>query len=234
MADRVILLASTPDEFARGIYVPEEMLSDLIEISRLDQGQADKIATDIEACPGFLDDDRLREIVSHHVENRSASDAILRAIQNIRPDSIEKTLATLRAWRDANPARGERLPDSSLEAIGAILPGVIRSFPALERQRKATRLASLTGNRVRDIEIVCDARPVFDVRREKIEGLLTQTLLKVVYEGQNDEMQCVEFVLTKKHLDDLGKKLDQARQKLEALETAIRAWIPEGFAGRAD
>ena len=57
-----------------------------------------------------------------------------------------------------------------MSAIEANLPRLIRDFPALERFRKAKRLLSLTGNQARQIDIICDARPVFDSDQRVIEG----------------------------------------------------------------
>lgn len=234
MADRVFFVASSPEEFVRGVSMPEEMLNDLLQISRLSREAAEQISTSLELATGFLDDAKLRDLVRECVTDQEAAEAVMRAIRGLRPQSVEQTLTTLRTWREADPRRADRFPDNVLHALDTSLPRLIRPFPALERQRKARRLVSLTGNQVRKTEIVCDARPVFDSERRTIEGLVTQTILKIVYETQDEGTDCIELVLSPEQLKQLSDKVKKAEQKLDVLRTAIQTWIPDGLAETAD
>ena len=76
------------------------------------------------------------------------------------------------------------------------MPRLVRPSAALDRQRKAKRLKTLTGNQAKQVEIVCDARPVFDREQTTIEGFVTQTTLKLVYESQSDDTNCIEVMLS--------------------------------------
>jgi hypothetical protein len=230
MADRVFFVASSPEEFVRGVSIPEEMLNDLLEISHLSLEAVEQISNALESATGFLDDVGLRNVVSVNVTDQDVADALVRAIRALRPQSVNQTLTTLRTWREADSRRGQRFTDTSFEAIETILPRLIRPFPALERQRKARRLESLTGNQVRKIEIVCDARPVFDSERSTIEGFVTQTILKIVYDTQQEGTDCVELVLSPEQLKQLGDKVEKAHQKLDVLRVAIQMRIPDGLA----
>lgn len=234
MADRVFFVASSPEEFIRGVSMPEEMLSDLIAISRLSVESIAQMSTALESASGFLDDSRLKAVIGETVTDEQVGEAIARAIRGLRPQLVEQTLATLRTWRQADPSRVDRFPEESLQAIKTILPRLIRPYAALERQRKARRLDSLTGNQIRETEIVCDARPVFDSDRSSIEGFVTQTILKIVFDTQQEESNCIELVLTAKQLKQLGEKVGQAQQKLEVLCTSIQRWIPNGLAETAE
>ena len=230
MADRVFFVASSPEQFIRGVSMPEEMLSDLLAISRLSVENVQQISTALESASGFLDDSRLEAVIGEMLTDEQVGEALARAIRGLRPQAVEKTLATLRMWRQADPSRADRFPDESLQAIETILPKLIRPYSALERQRKARRLESLTGNQIRETEIVCDARPVFDSDRSSIEGIVTQTILKIVFDSQQEESNCIELVLTEKQLKQLGEKIGKAQQKLEVLRTSIQRWIPNGLA----
>jgi hypothetical protein len=234
MADRVIFVASDPDEFMRGVSLPEEMLSDLLEVSRLSPERAEQIAIALGSANGFLDDAALRTVVREYLTNQGSADSVLRAIRALRPEAIEQTLKNLRTWQAVDPHRAERFPDGAILSLETILPKLIRSFPALERQRKARRLESLTGNQARQIEIICDARPVFDSERRVIEGFVTQTILKILYDTQREESGSIEVVLSPKQLDRLNEKVEKARQKLDVLRDAIEAWMPNGLGEAPD
>lgn len=107
---------------------------------------------------------------------------------------------------------------------------MIQEYPAVERYRKAQRLASITGFQVVGVEFVCDARPVFDKDRERIEGMLPVTTLKLVYEKQNEDIQVTEVLLSAAMLGELLEKANRAQQKLRVLSESINQWIPQGLA----
>ena len=150
--------------------MPEEMLNDLLEISGLSEETVEQISTALEATTGFLADSGLREVVGEIVPDLTVTDALVRALRGLRPQSVDQTLATLRTWRDGDPGRAQRFPDDSLKAIEIILPRLIRPFPALERQRKARRLDSLTGDQVRKTDVICDAQSGLRLGTEEDRG----------------------------------------------------------------
>ena len=45
MADRVFFVAGSPDDLIRGVTVPQQMISDLLEISKIPHGVIEKIGT---------------------------------------------------------------------------------------------------------------------------------------------------------------------------------------------
>jgi hypothetical protein len=234
MADRIFFVTGSPEEFARGVTLAEEMIKDLLEIAKLAPETVDQIVMALEGAVGFLDGARLEQSIREWVDEESVVDSVVGAIQNLRSASLEQTIASLRSWRDAEPGRSARLTDASLTAIETNLPRLIRTFPALERFRKARHLASLTGPLVRQIDIICDARPVFDPEQTKSEGFVTQTTLRVEYEAQTEEAGCVELELSPGLLKDLVEKAEKAQKKIDILRDSIRAWIPNGLAEPVD
>jgi len=80
------------------------------------------------------------------------------------------------------------------------------------------------------VELICDARPVFDKNRERVEGMLPMTTLKLVYEKQEEDMQVVEVLLSPEMLEELIAKANKAQQKLRVLSESINQWVPQGLA----
>jgi hypothetical protein len=77
---------------------------------------------------------------------------------------------------------------------------------------------------------VCDARPVFDRERTAIEGFVTQTTLKLMYENQTEDTGCIEVVLTPELLGELLDKAEKAKKKIEVIRRSVQVWIPDGLA----
>jgi len=230
MADRVLFVASSPEDFIRGITVPQQMISDLLEISRLPPAVVDQIGNAVEAAPGFLDDTRLESLVKETIQTEAAVKAVVSALRNLRAETVHKTLDAVEKWREADPRHFYKFPDEAFKAVREALPRLVRHSAALDRYRKAKRLSTLTGHQAKQIEIVCDARPVFDRERSTIEGFVTQTTLKVVYEGQTDNSACIEVVLTPKMLAELLERAQKAQKKIQVLRESVERWIPNGLA----
>ena len=128
-------VTGSPEQFAQGLYVPEEMVKDLLEIANLAPAAIDQLATALEGeVLGFLDDVRLGELVHETVPDPAIAESICRVVQNIRPSNVGQSLDRLRLWREADPRRNERMPVAAVAAIATNLPRLIRPFPRLTAQ----------------------------------------------------------------------------------------------------
>jgi len=230
MADRVFFVASSPDDFMRAVTVPQQMISDLLEISRVPLGVIEQIGASVAEATGFLDEPRLEDLVGQVIQEEKSADAVVSALRNLRPTAVEDTLKAIEDWRKINPRNAERFSDEAFASVQAALPRLIRPSEALDRQRKAKRLRTLTGHQANEVEIVCDVRPVFNRGRTAIEGFVTQTTLKLVYETQTDDAGCIEVVLPPDLLHELLDKAEKAKKKIEVLRESIQIWIPDGLA----
>ena len=226
MADRVYLL---PHEVYGEYLVPSRMVEDLLAIAQLRPEEIDRVSAALGAAKGFLDGGGLLKIVRDVIPDREVSSAISIAIRSLRPKQLEFTLASLREWREVNKENAQRVPEEMMEAIERNLTHLVRDYPAWDRRRKARRLATLTGNQVGQIDLICDVRPVFDHDRERIEGFIPLTTLKLSYEGQGERNGCIEVLLSVDDLDDLSEKVEMARKKVDALRESIDRWLPGRF-----
>jgi hypothetical protein len=132
-------------------------------------------------------------------------------------------------WRNADETNAARFPDDAMAVIQENLTRLIRDYPALDRYRKARRMASVTGNRLRQIELICDARPVFDQDRQRIEGFVPLMTLKLVYETQAEDTDCIEVILSADMLEDLLEKGRKVQRKVSVLRDSLNQLIPDGL-----
>ena len=230
MADRIFFVGSSPEDFAGGYYLPEEMVSDLLELVNLSPEIVDQVANALADADGFLDEAGVEKLVLASVPDAKTARSVCNVVQNLRPTGVGPTLEKLRQWRKGDDRRAERLPDASLTTIELNLPRLVRPFPAIERQRKARRLLFLTGNQARQIDIVCDCRPVFDADRRSIEGFVTLTTLRLGYETQAEQNGCIEVQLSPAQIKELLEKAEKAQRKIEVMRESIQDWIPGGSA----
>jgi hypothetical protein len=212
----------------RGFTVPPQMVDDLLTIANLPRKTIDQLITAMDGAVGFLNEEGLKQLVQEIVPDEREASAVVSTIRNIRPGRIDQILASLADWRHADAQNAQRMPDEAFAAIQESLRRLIQDYPAWERFRKARRLATVTGNKARKMELIRDARPVFDEERQHIEGFIPLITLKLTYDTQTEETGTAEVLLTVDMLEELLEKANKARQKVSVLRESLNQWIPEG------
>ena len=148
---------------------------------------------------------------------------------NLRPSSVEPTLNALEAWRNADAGHFGKFPNEAFASVRAVLPRLVRPSTALDRQHNAKRLRTVTGHQAKQVQIVCDVRPVFDHDQTMIEGFVALTTLKLVYETQTKDVSYIEVMLSPELVEELMEKTEKAKAQLQVLKESVHRWIPGGL-----
>lgn len=224
MSDQMFFL--TPDDLPGGVnFVHPQMIRDLRTVASIESGCIEELAETLLAEDRFFSGDELGQLVAEHIPDQKQASAAASAIQNLRPGLVDTAISMINTWREVNASNRDRFTDEALASLRNNLSILIREYPAVTRMRKASRLRSILGNELERVELICDARPVFDEDRQRIEGLLALTTLKLLYERQNGMTDEIEIVLTSTQLDDLIAKAQKAQQKLRVMEQSFDQWI---------
>ena len=228
MPEPVIIMRGFSSAPLEAVLSEKTALDDLKAIADLPAERLATLHKQLSQAEGFLDPDALTEHVRKATGDEMASDAIRRVIENLRSVSSKRILATLtrlkKAKRDEFP-----LKDSDLEKLDTNLTILKKRIPALTRFVKAQRLATLTGQQLESIEIVCDLRPIFDHDRKAIEGMMPYTRLRVVAIGPVGLPESFEAELTWQQVQSLAEKANMAVEKLGVLSESIATWLPNGL-----
>jgi hypothetical protein len=230
MADRVLLCPGMAPEFIQGVQVPPQMVDDLLVVAQIPVQQIEAITAALEAESGFLGEDELTQVIRAALDNESYVSAVVSALYSLQPQRVEHTIDVLGAWRRADRRNTEKFPDEAFAELETKLRRLIREYPVLSRSRKARRLQSILGNAAEGFDLICDARPVYNANRDRIEGLVPLVTLKIVYEGQDEETRALEVTLTREFVNELADKVEKIQQKLAVLDRSIMEWIPNGLA----
>lgn len=91
----------------------------------------------------------------------------------------------------------------------------------ISKHFKAARLAVAIGDELDDFQIVCDIRPVFDSKREKIEGAMPISLLRLDYSTADGDTMTVELRITDSQITSLADKLREAQKKNESIKAFL-------------
>ena len=202
------------------LLVAEQTTTDLIRVTEAVQGEA-----------GFLSLDRLNQVSAEVFADAHVARAVANTVYNVHPDDTDRPVADIRSWLQLNPDQTATVTETKLAAVSERVKLLARPYPALERRRKADRLVQLAGPRCDGADVLCDLRPVFDAKREHVEGLLPLITLRLQVTSPAGDPSVYQVQLTEQTLGQLADKAERAKQKLRVLSVESGRWVADGWLG---
>ncbi|GEM_PF-987427 len=226
MTEPVMFFRGSRSLFERSLARDKGLLDDLKVVIGLSDGQVAELHKHLTEAKGFLDPKAMLSTIRRVVEDTNAAEAVRRVLRNIGRSQVERMVAALEEGRDEEDFAFDEVQFKRLKQI---LEKLIQPYPALARFQKAERLVNITGQQLETVELICDLRPIFDERRENVEGMMPYTRLHIVATGEDGLPKPFEVELTHQQVSDLAEKAGKAKSKLEALRQSIETWLPGGL-----
>ena len=209
--------------------IPDGLIRDAKVLLGIDEEVLTAVRGDLEAFAGFLDKRAIKGVLTSRVQNSDACEALTRLIAGIdsRLRALGQTpksfLSQIDDWLNEkeNHAKG-LLSREEFDQLKPRLSTLIQPYPGLNRQAKAERLSEATGLPLEKIDIICDLRPVFDESRERVEGIIPFTTLKVVCKGVDGLPVAIEAILTQQDVVQLANASAEAKKKLARLRGLLQ------------
>lgn len=227
MADPVFYFRGAPKP-PTGEWLRSDLVSDVALFAGLGDEQVEEVANDLSTHSGFLNKDGLKEIVGRHLGEVAELGRIASVLWFVLSPPfvvedggfVRELSQSLRRWQqkhadDANPPCP--ISPEEIDRIERRLERLVADVPSFERQKKATRLQSATGQALEHFEMICDLRPIFDADRERIEGWLPLTHLKLVSETEAGLPVAFEAVVSESMVRRLHEAAGNALKKLASL-----------------
>jgi hypothetical protein len=225
------------EDLLAGRGVPPEMLRDLYAISRLDTSKIPSIVTSIRQLDGLGSHDTFEQAIKVLIgdtEDKDVAKSVRRAINSLTPSAIPDVMESLEKWVSAKSERKEFFTDESLAQLRANLTGLISNNDYGKLIRKAERLLRDVGNEFRGMKFVCDLRPIFDDKREKVDAFVVLANLRVHYVNQCGDQQSFELALTEDELVQMGKDVENALKKVDVLKSIRKNVIASGSSSEVE
>ena len=227
MPEQVFYMRGFPISFGDRFVASPEVIEDLKALTALSDDQVNAVRERLVAATGFLDPKALLGLLREVLTDETIAKSVREALRNIEPDDVEPFLNAL-----SQEGQGEErtLDPTQMNRLREVLPNLVQSYPALVRFEKAKRLATLTGQKLESVELICDLRPIFDKSRKRLEGMMPYTRLRVVATGADGLPDAFEAELTRQQVHDLAEQVSKAAHKLDVLANAIETkWLPGGL-----
>lgn len=200
-----------------------DVLADLTVVAGLSDDDVNALSKRLSEATGFFDPNSLLEAVRGLIGDEGAAQSVRRVLRNLGPKDVRKLLDTLSKRRAEEDFP---LDEGTLERLHKLLPVLLQPYPALTRFEKAERLATLTGQQLESVELICDVRPIFDETRQQIEGMMPYTRLHIVATDADGLPKSFEAELTQQQVHDLAEKASKATVKLDVLRASVEKWMP--------
>lgn len=217
-----LFFGSPPFRFlALHLAQDEDFLSDARRILELDQDAYSRLATQLGKVDDFLDRRSLVSLISKILGEGEESRNVASVIYRIGGMLHDADMPAQEAMDELGKAIEEKTDGIELQDR-RILVDRLRALAAepvgLAKQYKARQLVDATGSELDEFQLICDIRPIFDQRRERIEGAIPLAVLCLEYTLPDGDSAVVEVRVTEKQLEEFGSKIETAARKLKLIK----------------
>lgn len=207
---------------AERLIQDEDFLSDAEEILRLTNDAYLRIATQLAESDEFLDRKELESVVTGTLgENAGRVASTIYQIGRLIHDSGMDVVEAMDLLGRTIEEKAESLPPEQRRALIERIRRLSAEPIGLAKQFKAQRLAGVTGSKLDDFQIICDIRPIFDQKHERVDGAVPLTTLQLEYTTADGDSDVVELHITEKQITEFSEKIDDARRKLEMIKDLL-------------
>ncbi len=223
MGDPVIYLRG-PFGAGPDFGIPPSFVADAKSLLDFDDAEIDAIAVRLESSPEFLSREALEQLLANATDGSEHGERLARVLlfadarREDQKESPEKLFSKIEAWVEADDKESEPLSPEQVTELRPRFLRFVKRYPGLRRRANAARVRKATGMPLEDIQLICDARPVYDEKWTQIEGMIPLTTLKVVCTAASGMPVALEAVLSQKQVDDLAEKAKTAKAKLAVLK----------------
>jgi hypothetical protein len=224
---RGLLLGRPPFKFLAGhLAQDEEFLRDAQRILELTPEAFDRLATELNRANAFLDREALLDIVNSVFGAGDESRDIVSLINRAGGMLHDADMPAAEAMDELGKALQEKatsIPEEDRRILIARLRTLVAEPLGLAKQYKARQLVDATGLELDHFRIICDIRPIFDEGRERVEGAIPLTLLRLEYSRPDgEESGVLEVRLDEKKLKELETALTRTKQKLKGTKDLLK------------
>lgn len=223
MATRKFVFGNPSFEFlADHLAQDEDFLDDVRQIIDLDEDAYLRLATQLAKSDAFLSRSELAVIVGESLgEGIDRIASIIYRIGGIVHDADMDATDAMDALAKAIEEKAESLDVQDRQKLTDRLRKLVAEPIGIAKQYKARELVDVIGAELDSFRIICDIRPIFDRSRERIDGAIPLTLLRLDYSKPDGESAVVEVRVTEKQIAQFEDKIADAKLKLKMIKELL-------------
>ncbi len=217
------LFGEPPFQFlAMHLAQDDDFLDDARLILSLSEDTYRRLATQLGKADTFLSRSELAPVVVEAVGE--GSDRLAKVVYGIAQIVHDADMAASEAMDVLGRAIDEKStslkPDERRTLVDRLRKLVAEPI-GFAKQFKARQLVDAIGGELEAFRIICDIRPVFDQGRQRIEGAVPITILRLEYTKPDGDSAVVEMRVTEKQITQLDERIEEARRKLRIIKDLL-------------
>lgn len=223
MATKGLVFGKPPFRFfADHLAQDSDFLEDVQHILQLDEDAYLRLATQLARTDAFLSRFALAAIVTEALgEDSDRIASIVYRLGGIVHDADMAPRDAMDALCDAIEEKAESLELRERQTLTDRLRKLVVEPIGIAKHYKARQLVDAIGAELNASRIICDIRPIFDQKHERIEGAIPLAILRLEYSKPDGESDVVELRITEKQIQELGKKIVAASLKLRMIKELL-------------
>jgi hypothetical protein len=223
MAKRKFLFGEPPFPFlANHLAQDADFLEDAQQILKLDEDAYLRLVTELAKADTFLSRSDLAAIVDAVVgEGSDRITSIIYRLGGIVHDADMDVADAMDALSKAIEEKAETLEPQQRRVLTDRLRKLIAEPVGLAKQYKARQLVDAIGAELDDFRIICDIRPIFDQKHERIDGAIPLATLRLEYSTPDGDSAVVELRVTEKQIVKFGERSADASLKLRMIKELL-------------
>lgn len=198
-----------------------DFLGDAQLILRIDQDAYSRLATQLAKTDKFLSRSDVASIVDDALgEGSDQIASIVYRLGGIVHDADMDAMDAMDALGEAIEG-AEKLELEDRRTLIERLRKLVAEPVGIAKQYKARQLVDAIGGELNDFRIICDIRPIFDQKHERIDGAIPLAVLRLEYTKPDGESAVVEMRVTEKQIGKFGEKIADANLKLRMIKELL-------------
>jgi hypothetical protein len=224
MATRKLVFGKPPFKFlAEHLVQDEDFLNDIKQIIDLDEGEYLRLATQLAKSDSFLSRSELASITSDCLSTPSDRIAsIIYRIGGIVYDADMDAEDAMNFLAEAIEKRAKCVDVQDRRKLTGRLRKLVTDPIGIAKHYKARQLVDAIGAELDSFRIICDVRPILDRSRDRIDGAIPLTILRLDYTNPDGESAVVEVRVTEKQLVQFEEKIGDVKLKLKVIKDLLR------------
>jgi len=220
---RKFMFGTPPFRFLADHLAQEtDFLEDAEHILKLDEDAYLRLATQLAKTDTFLSRSDLGTLVGEVLgEDSDRIASIIYRIGGIVHDADMDVLDAMDALATAIEEKAQSLEPQERQILCDRLRKLVAEPIGIAKQYKARQLVDAIGAELDGFRIICDIRPIFDQKRERIDGAIPLAILRLEYSEPNGESAVVELRVTEKQIAEFGEKIADANLKLRMIKELL-------------
>ena len=199
----------------------DDFLKDAQSILKLDEEAYLRLATQLAKTDSFLSRPELSALVRETLgEGSDQIASIIYRLGGIIHEADMDANDAMDALGKAIEEKAESLKADERRTLTARIRKLAAEPIGIAKQYKARELEDAIGAELDAFRIICDIRPIFDQKREQIDGAIPLTVLRLEYTKPDGESDVVELRITEKQLAKLGERIADASLKLKLIKSS--------------